>query len=207
LAFTKMVRLAEDPVPTVLGMLVLGREPRAYLPGAYLQFLRIDGEHLHDPIVGELLIEGPVSDLVRRAEEKVEAYNRVSVRFADVVKEERQPLYPMAALQQFLRNAVLHRSYEGTNAPIRVYFFNNRIEITSPGGPYGQVTVSNFGQAGVTDYRNPNLAEAMRALGLIQRFGAGITLAQKALRDNGNPEAASEVSEQWVRVVMYSRGI
>ena len=177
------------------------------MPGAYLQFLRIDGEHLHDPIVGELLIDGPVSDLVRRAEEKVEAYNRVSVRFADVVKEERQPLYPMAALQQFLRNAVLHRSYEGTNAPIRVYFFNNRIEITSPGGPYGQVTVSNFGQAGVTDYRNPNLAEAMRALGLIQRFGAGITLAQKALRDNGNPEAAFEVSEQWVRVVRYSRGI
>jgi ATP-dependent DNA helicase RecG len=204
LASTKMVRLADDPVPTVLGMLVLGRTPREHLPGDYIQFLRIDGEQLHDPVVDELLIEGSVGDLVRRAEEKVEANNRVQVRFADVVTEQRKYLYPLAAVQQFLRNAVLHRNYEGTNAPVRVYFFNDRLEITSPGGPYGQVNASNFGNAGITDYRNPNLAEAMRAMGLIQRFGAGIALAQKYLRENGNPEATFEVTEQWVKVVLSS---
>ncbi|MBI1191677.1 MAG: transcriptional regulator [Bacteroidetes bacterium] len=202
LASTKMVRLAEDPVPTVLGMLVLGRTPREHLPGDYIQFLRIDGEQLHDPVVDELFIEGSIVDLVRRAEEKVEANNRVQVRFADVVTEQRKSLYPLAAVQQFLRNAVLHRNYEGTNAPVRVYFFNNRLEITSPGGPYGQVNASNFGSPGITDYRNPNLAEAMRALGLIQRFGAGIALAQKYLRENGNPEATFEVTDQWVKVVL-----
>lgn len=53
--------------------------------------------------------------------------------------------YPQAAIQQILYNAVLHRTYEGTNAPIRVYWFNDRIEIHSPGGPYGNVTCENFG--------------------------------------------------------------
>ncbi len=202
LASTKMIRLPEEPVPTVLGMLVLGLHPREHIPSSYVQFLRIDGEALHDPVIDDLLIEGTIADLVRRAEEKVEVYNRVRVRFADLATEERKSLYPMTAVQQFLRNALLHRNYEGTNAPVRVYFFNNRLEIISPGGPYGQVTISNFGQPGLTDYRNPNLAESMRVLGLIQRFGAGITLAQKALRDNGNPPARFEVSAQWVQVVL-----
>jgi ATP-dependent DNA helicase RecG len=43
------------------------------------------------------------------------------------------------------------------------------------------VTPDNFGQPGITDYRNPNLAEALRALGYVQRFGAGIAIARKAL--------------------------
>lgn len=34
---------------------------------------------------------------------------------------------------------------------------------------------------GVTDYRNPNLAEALRALGYVQRFGAGISIARRLL--------------------------
>jgi ATP-dependent DNA helicase RecG len=207
LASTKMIRLAEEPVPTVLGMLILGLNPREYIPGSYVQFLRIDGMELHDPVVDDLLIDGQVADQIRRAEEKVEAYNWVRVRFADLATEERKSLYPMTAVQQFLRNALLHRNYEGTNAPVRVYFFNDRLEIISPGGPYGQVNSSNFGQPGLTDYRNPNLAESMRILGLIQRFGAGITLAQKSLRDNGNPPAHFEVSEQYVRVVLRQEAV
>jgi len=78
-----------------------------------------------------------------------------------------------------VRNAYMHRSYEATNAPVRVYWFSDRIEIHNPGGPFGSVTVENFGQPGVTDYRNPNLAEALRALGYVQRFGAGIAIARK----------------------------
>jgi len=68
-------------------------------------------------------------------------------------------------------------------ATVRVYWFDDRIEIHNPGGPFGSVTPENFGQPGVTDYRNPNLAEALRALGYVQRFGAGIAIARKALRN------------------------
>ena len=64
---------------------------------------------------------------------------------------------------------------------MRVDWFDDRIEIHNPGGPFGSVTQESFGRPGVTDYRNPNLAEAMRALGYVQRFGAGISIARKAL--------------------------
>ncbi len=64
---------------------------------------------------------------------------------------------------------------------MRVCWFDERIEIHNPGGPFGAVTPDNFGEPGVVDYRNPNLAEALRALGYVQRFGAGIAIARKAL--------------------------
>ena len=81
--------------------------------------------------------------------------------------------YPIVALQQLARNAVMHRLYEGTNAPVGIAWFTDRIEIQNPGGPFGQVNRQNFGNPGVTDYRNPHLAEAMKNLGYVQRFGIG----------------------------------
>lgn len=48
-------------------------------------------------------------------------------------------------------------------------------------------TRENFGRPGITDYRNPHLAESMYILGYVQRFGMGIQIARKLLFDNGNP--------------------
>jgi len=90
------------------------------------------------------------------------------------------------ALLQLVRNAIMHRSYENTNAPVKVYWFSDRIEISNPGGLYGQVNSKNFGK-GTTDYRNPLIAESMRVLGYVQRFGMGIPLAEHELEQNGNP--------------------
>ena len=75
-----------------------------------------------------------------------------------------------------------------SNAPVRVTWFDDRIEIQNPGGPFGSVTKSNFAHPGVTDYRNPNLAESMRVLGYVQRFGIGIPTAQRLLCEAGHPE-------------------
>jgi ATP-dependent DNA helicase RecG len=55
---------------------------------------------------------------------------------------------------------------------------------------------------GLTDYRNPHVAEAMKVLGFVQRFGAGIATAQAELRRNGNPPAVFDVRESAVRVVV-----
>jgi ATP-dependent DNA helicase RecG len=129
------------------------------------------------------LVYGTIADQIRRLEEKLEAHNLRRVQFADAVHESRTEAYPMDALRQLVRNAFMHRSYEATNSPVRVYWFDDRIEIHNSGGPFGSVTPENFGRPGVTDYRNPNLAEALRALGYVQRFGAGIAIARKALGD------------------------
>jgi ATP-dependent DNA helicase RecG len=202
LAAAKMIAAADDTTPTVLGMLVIGQVTRDYLPGAYLQFLRVQGTSLADPIVDEEVIDGTVADVIRRLDEKLIAHNRVRVDFTSNATEARSPLYPLVALQQLTRNAVLHRTYENTNTPVRVTWYEDRLEIVSPGGPFGEVTQQNFGMPGVTDYRNPNLAESLRALGFVQRFGGGIVVARRALADNGNPAPEFQVDPGYVLVTL-----
>jgi ATP-dependent DNA helicase RecG len=187
LASTKMVSSVDDPTPTVTGLLVLGLRPRDFLPGAYVQFLRIAGRELGDPIADEQVIDGPLAELLRRLDEKLTAHNRRAVEFTSGPVETQIQPYPPVALQQLARNAVLHRTYEATNAPVHVYWFDDRIDIQSPGGPYGVVTQETFGRPGMVDYRNPNLAEAARVLGFIQRFGFGLPTAKRELEKNGNP--------------------
>jgi len=202
LAATKMIAAADDPVPTVLGLLVIGKATRDFLPGAYIQFLRVEGDALSDPVVDEELIDGTVADVIKRLDDKLLAHNRTAVDFTSEAIEQRKSLYPIVALQQLTRNAVLHRNYEGTNAPSRVYWFDDRIEILSPGGPYGDVTPANFGTPGLTDYRNPNLAEAMRVLGYVQKFGGGIVTARTALVKNGNPPPEFDATTTHIRVIL-----
>jgi len=202
LAACRMIASVDDPIPTVLGILTLSRKPTFFLPGAYVQFLRIQGTQLSDPIVDEAVIDGPLQQMVLRLDEKLASHNRVEVNFTSQSLEKRRYLYPPAALEQIARNAVMHRAYESTNAPIRVYWYDDRIEISNPGGPYGNVTIQNFGQPGYADYRNPHVAEAMRVLGLVQRFGAGIQTAQAAMRDNGSPALKFRVETAMVFVTL-----
>lgn len=198
LASCGMVIAADDPIPTVLGHLVLGITPRTWIPGDYIQFLRIDGTELSDPIIDSVEIDGTLSMKLRLLDEKLRAHLTTRLDFTSQDRETRVSAYPLAALQQLARNAVMHRTYEGTNAPTRLYWFNDRIEILNPGGPYGTVTRENFGKPGYTDYRNPQLAGAFKVLGYAQRFGAGISIAQAELKKNGNPPAEFDVQDNFI---------
>ena len=206
LAATKMISAADDPVATVLGVLVIGKSPQDYLPCAYVDFLRINGSELPDEIIDNEIIQGDISNLLRRLDDKMNAHNRTAVDITSSRTEQRSSLYPIAALQQITRNAVMHRTYEATNAPVRVNWFNDRIEVISPGGPFGAVTADNFGEPGLTDYRNPNLADAMRTLAFVQRFGAGIPIARRLLREAGHPELVFTVQSNFVSVVVGVAG-
>ena len=198
LAATKMIGAADQPTSTVLGILTIGKNPQDFLPGAYVQFLRIDGSELTDDILDGEEIRGAIPDLLRRVDDKLTAHNRTAVNFTTNVVEQRTELYPIPALQQITRNAVMHRTYEATNAPIRVSWFNDRIEVLSPGGAFGTVNAENFGRPGFTDYRNPNLAEAMKTPGYVQRFGVGIPIARRLLKGAGHPEPEFELNHNYV---------
>lgn len=207
LATTKMIASADDQTATVLGLLVLGKRPRDIIPNSYVQFLRIDGVELSDPIIDDETIDGTILEILGRIDDKLRAHISTGVDLTSSDKEQRKSTYPLAALQQLMRNAVMHRAYEATNAPVRVTWFNDRIEIHNPGGAYGTVTKENFGRPGVTDYRNPNLAEAMKVMGYVQRFGVGIATAKRELEQNGNPEPDFVVEDAFIQVTIRGRSI
>lgn len=205
LSALKMLTDTVENNATVMGCLVLGKYPRDIFPGSYVHFVRIAGKELSDPIIDEQEIDGTVSDIIRRTEEKLSSHVLTAVDITSEDKEFRTAAYPFRALQQIVRNAVMHRTYESTNAPIRIYWFLDRIEIHNPGGPFGQVTPENFGTPGITDYRNPNLAEALKVLGYVQRFGVGIAIAQRFLEEAGHPPLDFVVNENHVAVIIRGR--
>lgn len=197
--------LTADGAPTVMGVLALGKDPRQYLPGAYVQFLRINGANLTDPIKDQKEVGGMLADKLRLLDETLQAHTSVAVDITSGPVETQHPDYPIVALRQLAFNAILHRNYEGTNAPVRITWFDDRVEILSPGGSYGLVNRENFGKPGIADYRNPHLAEVMRVLGYVQRFGVGIALARAELEKNGNPPPEFQVEDTYVLAVVRRR--
>lgn len=196
--------LASSGSPSHGALLLLGRSPRAWLPGAYVQFARFDGTSLTDPVLDQKELDGRLSDILLRMDDLAAINIRIETVIEGVPVEQRQPDYPLGALQQLLRNAVLHRTYE-VNAPVYWYWFNDRVEIHSPGGLYGRVTEHNFGWPGSTDYRNPTLAEGLKVLGFLRHFGEGIRLARKRCFENGNSEPAFDFSPSAVLVTVCKR--
>ena len=205
LASCRMIDSLDDRTPTVTGLLAIGKNPQDFLPGAYIQFLRIDGTEMADSVIDEERIGGSLIEILRRAEEKLKAHNRTSVDIISRPTHRISLSYPPAALQQILYNAVLHRSYEGTHAPVQAFWFNDRIEIRSPGGPYGNVTSENFGEPGVFDYRNPNIADVLKTFGFVQAFGRGIDVAGSAMKENGNPPLEFKTSQTSVLCTLRGR--
>jgi ATP-dependent DNA helicase RecG len=191
-----------EGTPTVAGMVTVRRDPTLFVPGAFVEFLRIDGEQLADQIVTAHRLSGPLTDLIRRLDELLGLAISTAVDLTTGPVERRHADYPLAALQQLTRNAIMHRTYETSTAPVRITWFSDRIEIQNPGGPYGQVTVENFGTPGVTDYRNPTIAEAMRQLGYVQRFGVGIATARRELAHNGNPPPSFQLEPTYIAAII-----
>lgn len=85
----------------------------------------------------------------------------------------------------------MHRDYQA-NMPIRLYQFDDYIEVMNAGGLYGEARPENF--PSVNDYRNPLVAEAMRVMKYVNKFNRGVTRVQEMLKDNGNPPAEFDVN-------------
>ena len=56
------------------------------------------------------------------------------------LRQDDRPDYPLNALRELVLNAITHRDYEHFDAPVRIQWLDDHVEITSPGGPYGVVT-------------------------------------------------------------------
>lgn len=196
---------SQDGIPTAAGVLAVGVDPLAFVPGAYVQFLRLDGAGLDAPVKDEKRLDGTLLDVLRQLDEVLELNITTSVGFMSGRREERMPDYPLVALQQVARNAVMHRSYEHTASPVRITWYSDRVEVISPGGPYGIVSVENFGLPGITDYRNPALADLLRGLGYVQRFGMGLPATRRSLERNSNPPPEFTVTASHVSVTIRRR--
>ena len=187
---------------TNVGILLFGLDVRRWLPGAYIQFLRVNGTSLADEVINDRELQGDLMAVLRELDALVDA-QLAQFPVADTALTERYvEALPRVAVRELVMNAVLHRDYALT-APLRITWFNDRIEIQSPGGLYCEANPGNFPRQ--TSYRNPVLAEALKTLGYVNGFGRGVIRAQDALQKNGNPDAEFAFDSGYVLAVIRMR--
>ncbi len=172
--------------PTHAGVLAFARRPRHFLPGAYVQYLRLGGTSLASPVQGSREYGENLLGMVHSLDALLDGLLEARPVRVSNLRDEALWDFPRSAVREFLLNAICHRNYE-SSAPVRFHRFSDRLEIINPGGLYGGVSPANFPR--LTDYRNPVLAEALKVLGYVNRFGRGVLQAQESLCENGNPPA------------------
>lgn len=114
---------------------------------------------------------GSVLKQVNDTYEYLDLYNKTK---GNIVGLERQDIrdYPEYALRESLLNAIIHRDYNFTGS-ILISLFDDHYEITSLGGLVKGISLKDL-YAGVSESRNPNLANIFYRLRYVESFGTGI---------------------------------
>lgn len=200
LASLKFYDLKAD-CPTHAGILMFGNNPRFYISGAYVQYVRFTGEDEVSDFDFEHAFSGDLTTQMREMSNFIKS--QIVKRVLPELGGEYELNYPRSAIQELLYNAVIHRDYE-SNAPVKFYEFSDKILISNSGGLYGKARPENFPNE--NDYRNPVLAEASKNLGFINRFNVGVKRAKAALTQNGNPEPKFTIDQPTgFEVVIYKK--
>lgn len=179
--------------PTMAAVILFGYNPRYFLPGAYIQFVRFGGKTKADEIINEREFKGGLLKLLPRLESFAgdAVINKRPVPLT-MFREKTVTNYPQLALRELLMNACMHRDYQ-SNTPIRFYQFEDRIELMNPGGLYGEARPENF--PNVNAYRNPVVAEAMKNMKYVNMFNRGIRSVKEIMKQNGSEEPTFSVDK------------
>ncbi len=177
--------------PTHAAILLFGKDPLFFIPGAYIQYVHYAGLSQADDPVRERRFSGDLLSVLRNLDQLAEDLAAARPVPGEGLAEKMVYDYPPRALHELFVNAVIHRNYDGSSTPILINQYEDRLEIQSPGGLFGDLTREQFPRG--TSYRNPVLAEAARTLGFVNRYGRGIAIAQAELAKNQSSPAVFDL--------------
>lgn len=161
----------DKPVPTNAGILLFGQDPTRFVRGAHITAARFAGNEPGDQFT-RLEVTGTLPDQIRRAEAFLIDQMRRTVRLGVTMERTEQFEYPLEAAREVVINAVAHRDYAIRGDGIRLFLFADRLEVTSPGGLAGPVTIANIADERFS--RNSIIVQVLADLGFIERLGYGI---------------------------------
>lgn len=168
--------LTDQGEVTTVGLLLFGKVPQRFLPQSGLVFVKFSGTEPR----GEGGLPGydrreEIGGPLARVIETTWRLMRGEMRDGAVVKgleREERPEYPLFAVREALVNAVCHRDYRVKGRRIEIRMFTDRLEVISPGGLPGFMTVDNLVEEHFS--RNPRLVAGLFQWGYIEELGLGI---------------------------------
>ncbi len=207
----EMLAITRGGIPTLAAILNFGIYPQGYYPQLAITAVLVPGEEVGDKPPGEARfldnkrIEGTLPEMLSEAMAFCIRNARVKTVIDPGTGERRDACeYPMAAVREAVLNALIHRDYSHfTEAtPIHVAMYSNRMEIHSPGGLYGRMTVEDLGVAR-PDLRNPALATMSEFLMNTENRYSGIPTMRHEMAAAGLPAPVFENRRNEFVVTLY----
>ncbi len=182
-----LVRPAGQPtaplVPSVAGILLLGRDPQQFFPQARVAVVQYAGPQMGESFLKQE-IEGPVPRQLDEAEAWLVRNTLHAVELRGMDRIDRAE-YPRSALREAVLNAVAHRDYGQRGDRVRIYAFSDRVEVHSPGGLGGPMRLDNLLDERWS--RNATLVQGLVALNIIEELGFGLDRMVAVMAEAGLP--------------------
>lgn len=197
---------------TLAAVLLFSPYPQAYFPQLSILASRVPGTEMGQVdsqgqrFSDSKRLEGTLPEMLGGAVSFVNSNMRTALRVEPRTgKRVDIPEYPMDAVREVILNALVHRDYSRytENMPIQLIMFSDRLEVHSPGGLYGRLTLDQLGKA-QPDTRNPFLVTAMEALGQTENRYSGIPRIRRATQEAGLPEPLFQDRRGTFSVTLYN---
>ena len=215
-ALSKLKFLKDDPHgtlrATVGGVLLAAEDAREWLPNAWIQAVCYGGDQMDaGQQVDARDIAGPLDRQIREAVHFVIRNRRVAA-YKDPARTD-VPQFSERAVFEAVVNAVVHRDYAVSGSRIRLFMFDDRLELYSPGGLCNGMTTDDLRMSQFT--RNELLASRLGQCPVgdvpgaggrqyfIERRGEGISVIQdETFALAGERPVFESVGERELRVVL-----
>ena len=141
--------------------------------------------------------ESILSELEKAVEIYRDYYQYEEIRGMDRVKVEK---IPEEAFRETIANALIHRTWD-VNAQIRVLMFEDRIEVSSPGGLPAGLSEEEYLKGNISMLRNPILGNVFYRLHIVEILGTGIIRIKEAYKES-QKKPVFEVFENSIKVTL-----
>ncbi len=118
--------------------------------------------------------DGDILELIEEAEKYILKNIHIGMRLEGLRRVD-VPEISLKAIREALVNAFCHRDWRDPDY-VQVAIFKERLEIRSPGGLYGDLTLDEIRQGNVSRRRNPKIADLLRRIHLVEAWGRGVPL-------------------------------
>ncbi|MCP4147249.1 MAG: transcriptional regulator, partial [bacterium] len=193
--------LSGDGRVTVGGLMMFGINPQRFLPNASISFAHFAGNEITADLIDKQNIESTIDFQVDTAVSIIKNNIRQPSTIIGTKRVDTGFLYEDKVFRELLVNACVHRNYAITGSRIRVFLFDERIEIISPGNLPNTVTIAKL-KAGVSYAVNPVIVKFMENLRYIDKLGRGIPMVCQEAKKNHKQVLFKELGNEF-KVSLY----
>lgn len=174
----------DSPVLNQAGVLFFAKDPSRLIPQSVVTCVLYKGNSKVNIIDKKTFNK----DIISNIDDAIDFLQK-HLNLAYVIKDKRRREdleIPLVVLREAVVNAVTHRDYFEKGANVMVEIFDNRVEISNPGGLPKGMSEADFGTR--TLARNPLIASLLNRAGYIEKLGTGVPRIRKTMAEAVLPE-------------------